>query len=513
METQSSTIATIEPGLAAEPLRALRRGLTRGDGFALYVAVVKTPAQRNQLIKLLGEAMPAIQLNIVTLRGDSTDILEEVQKQLDGKISGPVMVTGLEDVLSSDTQSHPILNALNLRRTDWPQLVPQPVVFWLPEYLLPILARSAPDFLDWRSDTLHFPDIEPDQLQILQSATWGGGLDTRMPVEARLERIKELESRVAANEHNPDRVIRSTVTTWLNELGLHLMLLGRNQEAIGCFRKALSIVCELGDKRGAGTVFGNLGIAYSNLGDIRKAIEFYEQALVIARETGDRLAESQDVGNLGNAYKNMGDWRKAIEFYEQCLKLHRENGDRRGEGMDLGNLGLVYAELGDAHKAIEFAEQQLAIAREIGDRRGEGSALQNLGNAYADLVDRRKAIEFHEQALAIFREIGDRRGEGNILGDLGTVFANQGDTRKAIEFYNQALAMSREIGDRRGEGYAMWNSALALSQLGERAEAIARAEAGLKILEALEEPHAVKARAALAEWRGKAVARPAERRR
>src|ERR1039457_7315112 len=129
METQSSTIEAIEPGLAAEPLRAVRRGLMRADGFALYIAVVKTPAQRNQLVTLLGEAIPTVKLQTVTIRADSTDILEEVQKQLDGKVTDPVMVVGLEEALPSDAKNHPILNALNLRRPDWPQLVPQPVVF------------------------------------------------------------------------------------------------------------------------------------------------------------------------------------------------------------------------------------------------------------------------------------------------------------------------------------------------------------------------------------------------
>jgi hypothetical protein len=128
MATQSLTKESIEPGLAVEPLRALRRGLARADGFALYIAVVKTPAQRNQLIMLLGEAMPKVTPQIVTIGKESTDVLDEIHKQLGGNISGPVMVIGLEDVLSSDTQSHPILNSLNLRRPDWPQLVSKPVV-------------------------------------------------------------------------------------------------------------------------------------------------------------------------------------------------------------------------------------------------------------------------------------------------------------------------------------------------------------------------------------------------
>jgi tetratricopeptide (TPR) repeat protein len=435
--------------------------LTRADGFALYVAVVKTPAQRNQLISLLGEAVPAAKLQTVIIRAETTDILDEVQKQLGGKPSGPVMVVGLEEALHSDTENQPILNALNLRRPDWPQLVPQPVVFWVPEYLLGILARSAPDFLDWRSDTLHFPDFEPAQFQVLQSATWGRGLDTRMPADTRFERIKELESRIASNEHSNDPGIRMVVADWLNELGLHLKLLGKDRDAIGCFSRVQSIAHNLGYKRGEGTALSNLGIAYTNLGDIRKAVDFYEQALRIARETGDRLGEAHGVGNLGNAYKYMGETYKAIEFYEQSLRLHRE----------------------------------------IGDRHGEGGAFHNLGTVYAGLGETRKAIGFLDQGLAIFRDIGNLRGEAYALCDLGTVFAELANMRRAIESYEQSLAISRKIGDRRGEAVVLWNSATAFNQLGNRAEAIARLRAALEIFEAIEDPDAAKVRALLAELR------------
>ena len=497
----SNSPETAEAGLAAEPLRALRRGLTRADGFALFVAVVKTPAQRNQLITLLGEAMPTVKLQTVTIRAQSTDILDEIQNQLGKNISGPVMVVGLEDALPSDSKNHPILNALNLRRPDWPQLVPQAVVFWMPEYVLGVLGRSAPDFLDWRSDTLHFPDLEPAQLRMLQSATWDGGLDTRMSAHARLERIKELESRIATNEHARDHVIRLNVSAWLNELGLHLMLIGKNQEALDCFHKELSIFRDLGDRRGESVALGNLGAVYSGFGDSRKAIEFHTQALAIDRAIGNQRGESSALGNLGVAYQDLGDAHEAVKFLEQHLKIAREIGDQRGEANALANLGNAYDELGDAHKAIEFYEQALKIKRKAGDRRGEGSTLGNLGNVYRNLGDIRKAIDFHEQQLKIASEIGDQRGVSSALGNLGVAYGNLGDIRKAIDFFEQASAIARKIGDRRNESNSLWNSALTFDRLGDRTQAIARAEAALKIFEAIENPFAIQVREQLGIWR------------
>ena len=497
----NSTSPEMEAGVTAEPLRALRRGLTRADGFGLYVAVVKTPAQRNQLIKLLQEALPATLLQTVALRPDTTDILDAVLNQLGGQIPGPIMVVGLEEVLSTDAPYSPILQSLNLRRPDWPKLIHQPVVFWVPEYLLGLLGRAAPDFLDWRSDTLHFPDVEPTQLEALQSATWDGGLDTRMPVAARLERIKELQSRIIANENSHDPVIRSTVIGWLNELGLHLHLLGRTQEAMDCFEKCVSLAREIGDRRGESRALGNLGNIHIVLGNVRQAMELIKKALLIYQAIGDRRGEGNALDNFGNAHATMGDWHKAIEFYEQALVIAREIGDRCGEGNALGCLGSAHRNLGDARKAIEFYGQQLVIAREIGDRRGEGNALGCLGSAHATLGDMHKAMEFYELALVIAREIGDRRGEGNALGNLGVAHSELGDARKAIEFYDQVLVIAHEIGDRRGEGGSLWNSALALDSLGDRTEAITRAAAALAIFESIEAPYAANIRATLAEWR------------
>jgi hypothetical protein len=62
--------------------------------------------------------------------------------------------------------------------------------------------------------------------------------------------------------------------------------------------------------------------------------------------------------------------------------------------------------------------------------------------------------------------------------------------------------IAREIGDRKGESNALWNSACALDGLGNRSEAITRAESALQIYEAIEDPNAAKVRAKLAAWRG-----------
>jgi hypothetical protein len=59
---------------------------------------------------------------------------------------------------------------------------------------------------------------------------------------------------------------------------------------------------------------------------------------------------------------------------------------------------------------------------------------------------------------------------------------------------------AREIGDRQGEGGALFNAAMALNELGNRTEAIRRAEQALSILVSIESPDAEKVRRRLAAW-------------
>jgi tetratricopeptide (TPR) repeat protein len=528
-------------GLAAEPLRALRRGLARGAGFGLYVAVFKTPAQRNQLIASLQEGMPTAQLQTVTIRPDSTDILDEILKQVGESTSAPVMVVGFENVFSSDTESHPILRSLNLRRPDWPLLLKQPVVFWVPEYLLGILSRAAPDFLDWRTDTLHFPGVEMDQLQMLDSAIWEGGLDTRMPIEARIERVKELEARIAANEHSSDRVILSTVGSWLNELGLHLNWLGRMTEARDCFQKAATLFRGIRDQENEAIALGNLGDAYRLLSDADKALEFYDQALALSRASSSRHVESMVLGNFGIISHNKGEFQKAIEYLEQQLKIAREIGDRRGESVAMEGLALAYKELKEFVKSNELHEQALLIYREIGDRRGEANVLGNLGVNYKIFGDLAKAVEFQARKLAIVRKIGDRRGEASAIGNLGSIFFETRELHKAIdlfeqhigiakeivdrkgeclatyhaaicyahlnilpraiELFDQAYNIAREIGDKRAEANSVGLSALISDSLDDREQAVKRAEAALQLSGYLDDSLAASIRAKLGEWR------------
>jgi tetratricopeptide (TPR) repeat protein len=439
------------------------------ERFALFVAVVNRHTTRDALISELAASLPELQFSTARLTAATTDILDEVLHQAGNPPPGPVMIVDFDAAISSDITAHPVLFALNLRRPAWPRLVPHPVIIWVPEYAYTLIAHEAPDFLDWRSQTIFFTDTTERDLIPLRSDMWGGGANNSFTRTERLARIAELESRLTTHTTDSNnRQILNARAAWMNELGLH----------------------------------------FAHFGQPRKAIECFNQCLTFSRAIGNRRGEAAALGNLGAAWAQLGNSQLAITLYEQCLDLARMTGNRKAEVNALGSLGTAWIDLGDIEKAIAFDEQYLARSRAVGDRRGEGSALGNLGIAWTIRGDAQKAIVHHEQHLAITRELGDQLGEISALGNLGNAWADLGDTSKAAACYERCLAIARELGDRLSEANSCYNLALVQHQVGLVDEANRNAEQALKIYLEIESPHAEAVRRKLAEWRGESPPEP-----
>lgn len=258
----------------------------------------------------------------------------------------------------------------------------------------------------------------------------------------------------------------------LGQLGIAYHKLGKLEQAIDYYQRALQIARNIGDRPGEATRLGHLGIAYSYLGRSEETVNYYHQALAITRELGDKRGEAKHLGNLGLTYRELGQIDKAIEAYQQALGITRELGNRQGEGRQLGNLALAYRDMGQIERAVEHYQSALAIARQVGDRQMEESVLGNLSEAYCDQGDPARGIETAEQARAIAAEIDDRRGEGYWLVNLGEAHAAQGNYRQALDQLRQASAIADEIHDPRLTGFACAGLAAVHLHTGSLAEAL-----------------------------------------
>ncbi len=374
-----------------ESLRCLRRGLIRSEGFSLFFAVCNTPARRDELIALLSDTMPDGPFCRVTVSPDTIDLLDTVVQQADDG-STPLMILDLDKSVASAAEEHEILARLNLGRPLWPEQVGRPVVFWIPEYLLTIMGRYAPDFLDWSSDIVFFPTgyVGSDSRELApyrdstrhEHALW----DTTL----RNQRIAELESRLRLLESRDDESSVQLKSQWYLELMNHYRDAGRIGDAKRIATRLVTISRPF-VKNFIESLL-SIGDLWTISGNIQEARSHYEQALQVTQRLSSGSPEnaayaralSVSYVRLGDVAVSLGDGVSARSYYQQSLSIDErlssgspENADyARDLSVSYNKLGRFHQSEGDHETARSYFLKDLAIAEQLASRSPDHAAWQ-----------------------------------------------------------------------------------------------------------------------------------------
>lgn len=145
-------------------ISALVRALSRAQGFALYFVDCNDPAYCRTVADSVRERLDrrVVGVDLGEVERDSTrptiDFVLE-QRLAEAPDEAAVFVWGLDHLLPSSARDETILrhtlNEVNWRREAWARLE-RPLVVWLPEEAIRLLARHAPDFSDWNSGVYVF---------------------------------------------------------------------------------------------------------------------------------------------------------------------------------------------------------------------------------------------------------------------------------------------------------------------------------------------------------------------
>nr|MBC8424992.1 tetratricopeptide repeat protein [bacterium] len=443
-----SSPSPTESKAVGDSLRALRRGLLRAHGFALFIAVIDSPTARDRLIAELTDSLPDTGPHVVAVPPDTTDPLDEIIRQLPDGPTAPIMLIGLEGAVSFAREDHPVYQALNIRRPEWADRLDQPVVLWVPAYILGAMGRQAPDFLDWRSDTIHFPDMTEAGIQAFDRLSTSGGIDDGLPLQHRRERMRELESLIKMNRDSTDKTVQGARAKWLTELGNHHQALAEYAQAEQVERQAVALAEDAfgPEHPNVATCVGNLGIVLQGLGDLRGAKECYERALRI-KECAlgeDHPGSAICANNLGGVLYALGDLAQARECYERALRIDEASSgpNHPSVARDINNLGTVLQDLGDLAEAKKCYERALAVD-EVAfgpDHPGVARDVNNLGGVLRELGDLTEAKECFERALRISEvALGAAHPQVAIcVNNLGGILQDLGDLAAAKEYYERA---------------------------------------------------------------------------
>lgn len=426
-----------------QSLADLRRALShaKGAGFSLFIAVCNQPSQREAAMQALKKSLPGWHWAQATLNSDTTSVLAAAKAALrPGGGKNPVspdalMLDGLEQVVRQRTdqsgpdQSQPILQGLNLGREAWPQEAPVPVILWTSDFLLPLLAQYAPDFLDWRSGTALFPaEASTDIEAALDRKDFGDHHATALTPEMRQARLKELEDRIAVIDTG-DAHLGEIHTEWLVEAAGHAARLGMPARAEQLMEQAIKVCRLAGDSQGEFWALTTQGHAWLAAGDLSRSMASFRNGLEISERMvwdDPRNAEWQrelsvSHSRLGDVQRSQGDlagalasFRKAMEISERLARQDPSNDEwQRDLNVNHGKLGNVQLAQGDLTGALASFRKAVEICERLAQHdpynaHWQGDLLVNhskLGDAQLAQGDLAGALAVYHRVLEVCKRL------------------------------------------------------------------------------------------------------------
>lgn len=296
---------TIGPWTPLADFERLVRALRRSRGFSLYIALCNVPLFRADMVRQL-KTMVGRPIVEITLRRECDPHEAVASARNEAPEDVILFIYGLEALLTSvdEKGAREVLSQLNWRRAAYRRL-DRPLVFWLPEFAVPLLARNAPDFFDWNSGVYEFKVPEVARLSMLTETL------NQLPGFRSAEEGKTRE-RMALLKGLGDEYSGKTPAERLAHARIALQLsqmheqLAEYQAASEAAAAALELFSALGDERGAASVMrqaANIDIRVARYGEARGKVQ---EALRVSRGGSDRAGEAAALHQLGYLAARLG---------------------------------------------------------------------------------------------------------------------------------------------------------------------------------------------------------------
>ena len=161
---------------------------------------------------------------------------------------------------------------------------------------------------------------------------------------------------------NKPASIQGTVA---NTLGLLYVKLGRYQEGMSLYQKALSLRRLLKDPRGEMITLANMGTAELVQKHPQQAKRYFEEAAVFCNKLQDKRMEATLCNNMAQAFPDDPDSQHLLERTLQLTSTENQPYDR---GVALANLARRLAAQGKLPQARVYADEALALFEKLGAR-------------------------------------------------------------------------------------------------------------------------------------------------
>jgi serine/threonine protein kinase/tetratricopeptide (TPR) repeat protein len=253
---------------------------------------------------------------------------------------------------------------------------------------------------------------------------------------------------------NDFRGVRQRVRL-LRAIGRVQLGTGRLESAGETFRESLHLARSIGHRRLEAEALNNIGEVAGRSTHYQEAIDCFKAALAIDRDLGDRFSTGVKLANLGLTYTAIGLYTRAERYLRKALELHEAIGHPGLLNDVMVSLGIVVARLGDPEAAHVLLTDAAKVAARRGDTRTQLRAEVRLARVLVTTpVDERGVVNPTDEALAeadlIATNVYDRaRVEGlrsstaRAAHVLALVAERRGDIDQAIVHEREAVRLVR----------------------------------------------------------------------
>lgn len=255
--------------------------------------------------------------------------------------------------------------------------------------------------------------------------------------------LEWLEGVMAFLDAGGDRSAHRRAT---NMLGAAAMAVGRLDDAVASFGRAVELASEADDVLLLAQATNNLGAVANLRGEHELAASHYRRALPSLQRLGQPRRLAEGYHNMAITARDLGALDEADEHERRAIEYATDAGDLRLVAM--GRVGRAELALrrGDALLAETTARRAAEELHRLGDPLNEADARRLVGAALAARGCPLDALAELDAALSLATAHEHRLAEAEVLRDRAEAHAAAGASARASDDYRRAVALFRTFG-------------------------------------------------------------------